>query len=44
VARHAHVIYLQSGRSHAMPPGNVSGLSEAERAAIVAWYKDAVRG
>ena len=39
VARHARQIYLQAGRSHAMPPGNVSGITEAERRLIVAWYE-----
>ncbi|MEM8690577.1 MAG: urate hydroxylase PuuD [Pseudomonadota bacterium] len=39
VALHARAIYLQSGISHAMPPGNISYMEEAERAAIVAWYR-----
>ncbi|MEX5727382.1 putative membrane protein [Rhodovulum iodosum] len=43
VARHARQIYLQAGASHAMPPGNVSYMTEQERAAIVAWYR-AARG
>ena len=42
VAAHAREIYLQSGRSHAMPPANVSFMEEAERAAIVAWYEGAL--
>lgn len=41
VANHARQIYLQAGRSHAMPPGNVSGITEAERKLIVAWYEGA---
>lgn len=41
VARHARQIYLQAGRSHAMPPGNISGITSAEREAIVAWYEGA---
>jgi uncharacterized membrane protein len=44
VARHARAIYLQSGVSHAMPPGNLSWMEPAERAAIVAWYRAAVQG
>lgn len=39
VAQHAHDIALQAGYSHAMPPANVSGITEEERAAIVAWYR-----
>jgi uncharacterized membrane protein len=42
IAAHAREIYLQAGRSHAMPPGNVTGISQAERAAIVRWYEAAV--
>ena len=42
IARNAREIYLQSGRSHAMPPGNVSGMTKAERKGIVAWYEAAV--
>lgn len=42
VAAHAREIYLQAGRSHAMPPGNVSLMEPAERAAIVRWYESAM--
>jgi uncharacterized membrane protein len=42
IAAHAREIYLQAGRSHAMPPGNVTGMDAAERAAIVRWYETAV--
>lgn len=42
VAAHARDIYLQAGRSHAMPPGNVSLMEPAERAAIVRWYESAM--
>jgi uncharacterized membrane protein len=42
IAAHAREIYLQAGRSHAMPPGNVTGMDAAERAAIVRWYEAAV--
>ncbi len=39
VAIYAREIYIQSGRSHAMPPGNVSFMEEEERALIVNWYE-----
>jgi len=42
VARQAREIYLQSGRSHAMPPGNISWISDEERALIRDWYLAAV--
>lgn len=41
VAR-AREIYLQAGRSHAMPPGNATYMEESEREMIVAWYEGAV--
>ncbi|TNC49834.1 urate hydroxylase PuuD [Rubellimicrobium rubrum] len=41
IARLARAIYLQAGVSHAMPPGNLSDISEEERAAIRAWYQGA---
>jgi uncharacterized membrane protein len=44
VAQHAREIYLQSGRSHAMPPGNVSEMQPEERQMIVDWYERAVSG
>lgn len=40
IASHAREIYLQAGRSHAMPPANVSGITEKERALIVAWFEE----
>ena len=43
-ARQARAIYLQSGVSHAMPPANLAWMTEAERRAIVAWYRAATRG
>ncbi len=44
VARHAQAIFLQSGASHAMPPPNaIRTMTDANRAAIVAWYRDATR-
>jgi uncharacterized membrane protein len=42
IARHAREIYLQAGRSHAMPPGNLSGIEDSERQLIVRWYEGAV--
>ncbi|MDP3895819.1 MAG: urate hydroxylase PuuD [Mesorhizobium sp.] len=43
IAEHAREIYLQAGRSHAMPPGNVTEISPEERALIVAWFEGAGR-
>ncbi|MGR3541862.1 MAG: urate hydroxylase PuuD [Hasllibacter sp.] len=39
VARQARQIYLQSGVSHAMPPGNLTGMEEDERRLIRDWYR-----
>jgi len=44
LARNARAVYLQSGISHAMPPANLSYMEEDERAAIVAWYRAAIKG
>jgi len=44
IARYAREIYLQAGRSHAMPPANVSGMAAEERRLIVQWYERAVKG
>lgn len=41
IAEHAREIYLQAGRSHAMPPGNVSGITDEERQLIVTWFEEA---
>jgi Predicted membrane protein len=41
IAAHAREIYLQAGRSHAMPPGNVSGITDEERRLIVTWFEEA---
>lgn len=43
IAREARQIYLQSGASHAMPPGNLTWMEAEERAAIMRWYR-AARG
>ncbi|HWU64533.1 MAG TPA: urate hydroxylase PuuD [Ensifer sp.] len=42
IAAHAREIYLQAGRSHAMPPGNVSEITLDERKVLTAWYESAV--
>jgi uncharacterized membrane protein len=44
IARAAQQIYLFAGRSHAMPPANLTGLEDAERQMIVDWYQRAVAG
>jgi uncharacterized membrane protein len=41
IAEHAREIYLQSGRSHAMPPGNLTGMTTDERALLAAWFEEA---
>lgn len=41
IAAHARMIYLQAGRSHAMPPGNITFMTPDERRQIVAWFEDA---
>lgn len=43
VARAAREIYLQSAVTHAMPPGNLSGMTEEEREALARWYRAAGR-
>ena len=44
IAREARRIYVQAGITHAMPPGNLSLIEPAERAAIVAWFQGSVPG
>ena len=39
VARAAQQIYLQAGRSHAMPPSNLTWMEEDERTLIRDWYQ-----
>ncbi|MER8365361.1 urate hydroxylase PuuD [Mesorhizobium sp. M0306] len=41
IAEHAGEIYLQAGRSHAMPPANVTQITDKERALLVAWFEGA---
>jgi uncharacterized membrane protein len=43
IASSAREIYLQAGRSHAMPPGNLTGVTPEERALLAAWYEEAVK-
>jgi uncharacterized membrane protein len=40
VANHAKDIAMQAGYAHAMPPGNVSEMTDEERALIVAWFRE----
>ena len=39
IANHAKDIAIQAGYSHAMPPGNVSEMTDEERALLVAWFR-----
>ena len=41
IANNAREIYLQAGRSHAMPPGNVTEITPTERALLVTWFEGA---
>ncbi|MCA1406651.1 urate hydroxylase PuuD [Ensifer sp. IC3342] len=43
IVAHARDIYLQAGRSHAMPPANVTGVTEEERHLLASWYETAVK-
>ncbi len=42
VAKYAREIYLQAGRSHAMPPGNLTDVTPEHRAILVKWYEGAL--
>jgi len=42
IARHAREIYLQAGRSTAMPPANVTFIELKERKLILEWYTSAM--
>ncbi len=44
IATHASEIYIQAGASHAMPPGNLTHITDDERAQIVSWYRAAMAG
>jgi uncharacterized membrane protein len=39
---HAREIYIQAGRSHAMPPGNITEVTPQERKLLVAWFESSV--
>ncbi|WP_429092848.1 urate hydroxylase PuuD [Aminobacter sp. BE322] len=41
IAQHAREIYLQAGRSHAMPPGNVTQITPEERQMLASWFEEA---
>ncbi len=43
IAAQARIIFIQSAASHAMPPGNVSYMEEAERAVIRRWFQTAAK-
>jgi uncharacterized membrane protein len=43
IADYAREIYIQAGRSHAMPPGNVTQITPEERALLVTWFEEARR-
>ena len=42
IAANARDIYLQAGRSHAMPPANITRIDHAERAMLVAWFESSI--
>jgi uncharacterized membrane protein len=42
IAMHAREIYIQAGRSHAMPPGNITEVTPQERKLLVAWFESSV--
>lgn len=44
IALRAREIYLQAGRSHAMPPANITYMSDEERQQIVAWFEGISNG
>jgi uncharacterized membrane protein len=44
IASHAKDIAMEAGFSHAMPPGNLSQITDDERALIVAWYRSTNKG
>jgi uncharacterized membrane protein len=43
IAAHAREIYLQAGRSHAMPPANITAVSDEERRMLASWYETSVK-
>lgn len=41
IANYATEVAMQAGFSHAMPPGNVTEMTDDERALIVQWFREA---
>jgi uncharacterized membrane protein len=41
IARNAREIYIQSGVTHAMPPANVTYMTDEDRATVAHWYRNA---
>jgi uncharacterized membrane protein len=37
IQRHAHLIDINAARSRAMPPGNITEMTDQERALLAAW-------
>lgn len=44
IAARGRQIYLEAGRSHAMPPANATMMEPAERKLIVAWFESVADG
>ena len=44
IAKYAREIYIQAGRSRAMPPGNLSKITSEERQVLVKWYEAGATG
>ena len=44
ITQHASLIALNAGASRAMPPGNMTGVTQEERALLVAWYAQGAPG
>ena len=40
IARNAREIYIQSGVTHAMPPANVTYMTDEDRATVARWYRN----
>ena len=40
IASHAEQVAMQAGYSRAMPPANVTGMSDEERTMLVAWFRE----
>ena len=40
ILRNARLVYMQAGRSRAMPPGNIAGMEDKERRLIAVWYEE----